>query len=68
MAPQEYSFEKGLNSEKDYDDALALLSQLRNTNLKDDDNSYSDSMLKLAIMVEKYERQRYLIFYNGYTC
>lgn len=68
IPPKEYSFEEGINNEQDYDAAIALLSELRETNKKYEDLGLANSMLMLSIMVEKYERQRYLIFYNGYSC
>lgn len=66
--PKEYSFEKGINTEQDYDAAIALISELHETNKKYEDVGLANSMLMLSVMIEKYERQRYLIFYNGYTC
>jgi hypothetical protein len=68
MAPNFYSFEKGINNDQDYDAALAFLWELRKADVRDEDKCLADGIMTLANMVEVYERTRYLIFYRGYTC
>ena len=68
MSSIDYSFEKGITTDQEYDNAIALISEFRKKELPDTDASVPMLMLRLATMIEKYERERYLIFYHGFTC
>lgn len=68
MTPLDYSFESGIKTEQDYDAAIALISELRNSKATEVNANLADSMLKLACLIEKFERERYLVFFRGYTC
>jgi hypothetical protein len=68
MTPVDYSFEGGLKTEQDFDAAITLLYELHETHERQYDSAISHNILKLSYLIEKFQRERYLVFYNGYSC